>query len=392
MSNCIFRTIYSLVGFLLGLVDLVVGILGVALSGFNAQGFSVKMGTRGYGDLSIPLNCQDEMLNNIKDKAYVNEKLRLDTKSMQWSKILAFFGIRIFEASFSSPAASILPEESRNGHFWYIQPLYRAAKVTVVVLPATGEEHIFPRLLLSWYWAFFHGYTSILLTAPLYGCRKPLHQNLFFINTMSDMIGQLLALCQETVAVTAHTLQQDASARVVITGFSIGGGMSVFAAALAAASGCDARRLGVVPYVGATDPSCVVEGMFSALCDWQALIRDSPEGTTLEQVEERSLGILKGCIRKFDQLVESSKGQKFVRAATMVDMSHDQFFPAHAKAQLRDQVYTVAETVTETELPGGHIAGAVFRPLYHSRAVVDTVHAMMGNNYQQPGAPKSKSC
>lgn len=381
------QCLYQLIGYLMGMVDYVVGLFGVALSYCNAQGFRVKMGTQGYGDLSIPLNAQDELLQNIQDKTYVKEHMRLDTKSMQWGKLFAFAGIRVFEATFASPARAILPPESHRGHFWYVQPLYRSSRVTVVVLPSTGEEHIVPRILLAWYWAFFHGYTSILLTAPLYGCRKPAEQNLFFINTMADMIGQLLALCQETVAVTAHTLQNDKDMRVVITGFSIGGGMSVFAAALAAVSGCDKTRLGVVPYVGATDPSCVVEGMFSALCDWQALIADSPvDEATLEQVQRKAVGILKNCIQNFDQLVQRlGPNEPCVQAATMVDMSHDQFFPSHAKKQLRQQVHAIAASVVETELPGGHIAGAVLRPFSHARAVVQTVQTMREMDQEDEG-------
>ena len=118
----------------------------------------------------------------------------------------------------------------------------------VVLLPSTGEQGVSERLaearaLLAR--AAPSPLAVLILTAPFYGARRPEGQRGHFCATVGDYQAQSAAITLEAAALLAAAHLFAPAARLVCSGFSWGGAMSVGAALLAAcARSLSARTLG----------------------------------------------------------------------------------------------------------------------------------------------------
>jgi hypothetical protein len=71
---------------------------------------------------------------------------------------------------------------------------------------------MFPRIFIAWYLAIFRGWSSIILTFPLYGVRNPPSQNLLFFHTLAEGIAQHQGIVQETAGLARHFMNQSEQA------------------------------------------------------------------------------------------------------------------------------------------------------------------------------------
>ena len=269
--------------------------------------------------------------------------------------------VRITNGRFLSPLAKHLPKASEFCHFSFVQPLVThdyhhqeqqqdgcsddqstrsdknnkedinttarpsrtkpLPRVVVIMLPATGEVTNTARLWMAYSLARQHGYSSIVVTCPLYGVRKPADQTAFFIPTVEKIGYQAQGIMEEGAslacyflagapglplplsmescsgddthihenigqddrdngAAAAATVDVGNQFRVCLTGFSFGGAMASGATALAAlgtrgmirpSMPRPASRLACAPYVGCGSPVVIADGIISGGVDWSAL-------------------------------------------------------------------------------------------------------------------------
>jgi Alpha/beta hydrolase domain containing 18 len=124
-------TLVHVLSWLLGIIDTLVGFSMVVLSCFHSKAFCLKMAGKGYGDIALPVSSLKSLLAAIEkdDQQALNDATTVDPTSMEWCKPYVIAGIKIHEATFDSPAAAILPEASKRGHFWLVRPK-RARRTT----------------------------------------------------------------------------------------------------------------------------------------------------------------------------------------------------------------------------------------------------------------------
>lgn len=148
--------------------------------------------------------------------------------------------------------------------------------VFIVMLPATGEVYLSTRLRMARRLAQKFGWSSIIMTAPYYGVRKPKSQTLFFIDSVKDVLLQSQAIVEESAALSLYLLKKKnkkgiLDSKVYFSGFSYGGAMASCASTFALATGGDGRRLACASYVGSASPVCLVDGVLESSIDWSAL-------------------------------------------------------------------------------------------------------------------------
>lgn len=240
---------------------------------------------------------------------------------------------------------------------------------------------IFPRIFIAWYLAVFRGWNSIIMTFPLYGVRKPQSQNLLFFHTLAEGIAQHQGIVQETAGLARHFMNQSPNAQVCFTGFSIGGGMSMYAAGLSLLAGGDGSRMAIVPYAGAVEPACVIEGQMSALVDWPSL-QDPMDHPTRSDAERTVIGVLRDCTSLFATGMQAiaKNGKNTIKSIRLVGMTHDHFIPRKYTEEMFLMTRSLGDTkllnISERWLPGGHILAALVRPFYHTVAIIEAVDAL----------------
>ncbi|KAI9026802.1 hypothetical protein DFJ74DRAFT_661893 [Hyaloraphidium curvatum] len=267
---------------------------------------------------------------------------KLDTipsYSVLWAKTA---GVDLWEGEFLSPAADILPEESKTVHFIFVtpSPTDKAAPdyasrlaahfsdpasntsssppspdALVIHLPATGEQTHALRLDIPFHLARTRGWCSIVPIAAFYGSRRPVGQVQHHIRTVAGFLAQSLSIMTEAAHLASLAESLFPKAVVGITGFSWGAAMAGCAGLISSAmlpSRGTVGRLAVVPYVGSCSPTPFVDGILQNDIDWEALLRDSrangipaaldvqdtvlpailPEDATPELIRERLFAVM----------------------------------------------------------------------------------------------------
>lgn len=209
--------------------------------------------------------------------------------------------VDVMEGTFPSPCASILPANGQTGTCRVLMVVPKEAsdawrpwvgggkrggvaeaREIVLHFPSTGEQGYAGRQVLAESLAQSRGAVSIIVTAPLYGARKAdvsdTKAGSYSIHDVGQYLAQSLAIMNEGAALLVWAHATWPHAYLASTGFSWGAAMASCAAILASAAlpaGVSARQLCVVPYVGATSPAPVVDGILSNDMDWEALVRDA---------------------------------------------------------------------------------------------------------------------
>ncbi|MEO1173558.1 MAG: alpha/beta hydrolase family protein, partial [Myxococcota bacterium] len=139
----------------------------------------------------------------------------------------------ISRGEFRSPTLHIpLPPESRTAALEWIEPVTGAGPNTPVVLhlAASGEVGFFSRRRTALALAQ-DGIVSVSLENPFYGSRKPAGQRHAALRTVSDQFAMNYATVEEGRAILAY-LRRLGFSRIAVTGYSQGGVMAAFCAAL----------------------------------------------------------------------------------------------------------------------------------------------------------------
>ncbi|MEL6340067.1 MAG: alpha/beta hydrolase family protein [Myxococcota bacterium] len=132
---------------------------------------------------------------------------------------------------FRSPTLHLrLPEASRTARFEWIQPDEHHAGAVVLHLAASGEVGFFARRLLARRLLRF-GIASFILENPFYGSRRPSGQTHAALRSVRDQFAMNFATVEEGRAIL-QTLKDMGYSYLGVTGYSQGGVMAAFCAAL----------------------------------------------------------------------------------------------------------------------------------------------------------------
>eukprot|EP00538_Stauroneis_constricta_P004813 CAMPEP_0119549558 /NCGR_PEP_ID=MMETSP1352-20130426/3220_1 /TAXON_ID=265584 /ORGANISM="Stauroneis constricta, Strain CCMP1120" /LENGTH=444 /DNA_ID=CAMNT_0007595143 /DNA_START=47 /DNA_END=1378 /DNA_ORIENTATION=- len=305
---------------------------------------------------------------------------------------------------FASPLAKYLPEESKKCRFHYVQPGRNAVEsdtknnVVVIMLPATGEVGKGARLGMAKKLAIEHGWSSAIITAPLYGARKPKDQSMFFVRNVNYFLLQSIAIIEEATALACYFHSQDpANSRICFTGFSWGGAMTSCASTAAMLGGIPGEQIACVPYVGSATPAVFSDGMLKSSIDWdvmnadeenRALSRNELQTKTNKIFYEFHLKhVLKILADKREALLATSCDREYIdRNLTLgslriVAMKHDHIILKKYADEMIDDLTTHATSVRSVCFPaqwlaGGHVMGALIKRHYQVPAIVDGVNSI----------------
>lgn len=282
--------------------------------------------------------------------------------------------VRRWDATFASPMADALPEESKTVRF---ARLRRAAtrldddddardkkRRIAVLLPCTGDMYEWfrrgiARELLA------EGVDCVIPTIAYYGERKPANQWRHVLTTVADAKIQLSVTPIEMVALT-RALKTEAeregyAAEFCLAGVSLGGTMSsLTACALASEREVPASALSVCCVAGAADCYPYVEGSIETRLSWDVLCEAAEEGggklvtpLTKTRAKERLLEVMED-LDMTRLLVENS-----VNAAVCLTADQDRFVGPRANAKVPatlQKMLSNGKKVWREEFRGGHLS------------------------------------
>ena len=177
----------------------------------------------GFGDRAE----LEALVRVIEDKTIIDDDIRIDLELGAPVELAA--GTTRRPGRFSSPSARHLPPESKQGVV-ELSSQSAAPRSIVILLAATGEEGFWFRRRFS---EPLHarGIATLSLENAFYGVRRPAGQRASLVRTVRDQFAMNVATVQEARAL-ARWAHEAGYERVCLTGFSQGGLMASFAAAL----------------------------------------------------------------------------------------------------------------------------------------------------------------
>ena len=204
-------------------------------------------------------------------KSFEEANVPFDLHStLEWGTKCAEKGVSVTYGKFLSPLSKSLPPESRLCNICLVSPendVSTSRRVSVVMLPATGEQCYTNRFSMARVLAIQHGWSSVIISAPFYGERRPFLQEEDFTDTVAEYLLMNISIIQEAALVVRH-LVSTGTDLVCITGFSWGGATAACTSCQAAQWGTDYRRLVCVPYAGGSNPSGMVDGLLECTIEW----------------------------------------------------------------------------------------------------------------------------
>jgi dienelactone hydrolase len=198
-------------------------------------------------------------------------------------------GSHLFEGWFTSPTPSLpLPPEARAAYFQMLlppQPFFEPRPAMCVHLAGTGDATFLGRRLLAKP-LVKQGVGAIILQNPFYGPRRPSWQSGTRLRSMTDQLMMNLATVEETRALLKW-LRGEGFERVGVTGYSMGGFMSGFAAQTVpfavAAIPCAAGDTAVAP---------LIDSPLRNICDWETLSEEAGGPDHAEMLMRQTLSSL----------------------------------------------------------------------------------------------------
>ena len=360
------------IGWILGLLDY--GFLLFKLLG----PFQPKFYRKGYGDIHRILELQIQTLKRSSDGSDGFQLITDD--QLIWGGVKPTWGnVTIQEGRFRSPFAQELPPEAAFAQFYLVKPKKDPTivegkaesdkDVYIIMLPATGEKDILLRLLIAKQLANRYGWSSLLVTAPYYGDRKPKDQSLFFVNTVEDTFTQAWSIIQETTALTKYLLAKSPNSLVCLTGFSFGAAMAANSANVALQSGVDGQRLACAPYVGSSSPCVLADGLLESAIDWNALRKSNEESQTIT----RQRLVAKFYETQMTSLTPETL-QNPIRVVQGYNMTHDAFIQNKYAIEFEQHIQICLNPSFQMKwLPGGHVFAALTRPFLHKKLIEEVV-------------------
>lgn len=249
------------------------------------------------------------------------------------------------------------------------------------MFPATGEMGEGTRLAMAKRLANQHGWSTIILTAPFYGKRKPASQRLFFIDTVTDILLQSEAIIEEGMMLTAWLLNKSSTALVCHSGFSYGAAMASCTSAMSLAGGLDGNRIACAPYAGSSSPSVLVDGVLENGVDWKALAT-TKKGDDMYNSRGGYNTTRKKLYDLFDEtqlsVLANKAAQRKIAVTRAISFSNDGFIQPKYSMALKSQLDPISSrSVNLKWYPGGHAFAALIRPYLHRRLVEDSVQKLI---------------
>lgn len=267
---------------------------------------------------------------------------------VSWSPTRTVFGVPVRQGRFESPAASYLPPESRFG---LVEHWSAGARAPVcLVLASTAEEGFARRRPLARF-LVSRGLSVVLVENAFYGTRRPLGQRGPMLRTVADQFAMNTATVEEACGLL-RTFHEE-GVEVGVTGFSQGGVMAAFAAALSNFA------IAAVPRGAARASQPIfTEGALSDTIRWDVLAREA--------------GSKKAARARFDEALswvrlDLQPAPRDPRSAILVAGEHDGYIPA-AEAEALHRHWPGSELRWTR---GGHLTGLVLHHAVHRRALID---------------------
>ncbi len=268
--------------------------------------------------------------------------------ALRWGPTQRRLGVQVRAGRFESPARAYLPPESRAA--LVEQWLPSRLGPVCLVLAATAEEGFARRRPLA-RWLSHHGISALLLENPFYGRRRPRGQRGPVLRTVADQFAMNLATVEEAAGLL-RTFHEDGH-RVGVTGYSQGGVMSAFAAALSD------FPVSVVPRGAARSARPIfTTSALSLAMRWDVLAAEA--------------GGLEAAQARFGEALEPVRVDRYPAPrdpgrAVVVACRHDGFIP-------REEAEALHAHWPGSELrwvEGGHLTGLVLHHHAHRRALLD---------------------
>lgn len=249
----------------------------------------------------------------------------------------------------TSPTEVPLPPESRR----IVLERWSAGEKGPVclVLAATGEEGFFRRRRLARV-LNRAGISAVLLENPFYGARRPRGQTGPALRTVADQFAMNLATVDEA-RFLLHALRTEGYGPVGVTGYSQGGFMAAFAAAL-----LDFPVVAVPRAAGTCAEVVFTESALSHGVHWPALAREVGS-------EDRARRELASMLRVVD--LRNHPAPISPDLATIVVSRHDRFVPP-ADGEALHRHWAGSHLVWSE---GGHITSSVFDGSGQARAIIE---------------------
>jgi hypothetical protein len=258
-------------------------------------------------------------------------------------------GVTIRRGTFESPLARLLPAEARLAHVELLLP--KRLRGVCLLLAATAEEGFLRRRLFAGH-LLRHGIGTLALESPLYGLRRPTGQLGPRIRTVAEHFALNLATVDEGRALLRF-LRHDVTSTVGVSGFSQGGIMGGFVAALSRFPLAAVLR-------GAGDCALPVftRDALTRVVDWPKLARDAGSRTAAQNLFAEVLAPVR---------ISRHPVPVLPNAAILVYGRHDAFVVRHETEALARH-WKGSEL---REKPAGHVTQALFYRSSHARAVLD---------------------
>lgn len=192
--------------------------------------------------------------------------------ALEWGPVRSVWGSQVRVGRFRSPAAGYLPAESHDAlvELWAPDASVVRAHArprTCVIFTSTAEEGPHRRRPFARFLAA-RGIAAVILENPYYGARRPRGQRGGLLRTVADQFAMNLATVEEACALLLAFRRQGHD--VGVTGYSQGGVMAAFAAAL-----CD-FPVAAVPRGAPVAPAAVfTQHALSGSVHWEALARQA---------------------------------------------------------------------------------------------------------------------
>jgi hypothetical protein len=274
---------------------------------------------------------------------------------VEWHERRALFGVEARVGRFRSPSEDVLPTEGRDAVVELLLPRGAVRPPVVVVFAATAEEGFARRRLLTLP-LVRRGIGALLLENPFYGVRRPPGQRDAVLRTVAEQFAMNVATVREGRALAAWLSREGHP--VALTGFSQGGMMAAFVAALSP------FRVAAIPCASALSADAIfLEGTLTDGFDWPRLARDAGDLPAAQKLFAECLAPVN--LARFGPPVAPE-------LAIVLAGRHDAFVPAREPVLLHRH-WPGSEL---RWLAAGHVTSAVLHQRAHRRAVRDAVARM----------------